>query len=173
MKPKDLNVYSTKPSKKKSIDHKSKNNNNSSSSSSSSSSDSCSSCSSNSSSCKKKSSKKKSKHSKEEKIANKENIPDRKGNHSRASSCDSSSSLISTESQNRIHEDQYLEYEVIKTKIDQLNDIPIKSSIPIFECSSDSMSASMELVKKKVLAETDLIQNRQSLKVFDFSEPLN
>jgi len=147
LKPKDLNVYLTKSTEKQSF---SKSNSNSNTSL-------------------KKSSKNIPKPSKKKSNYNKTN------NHSRTSSCDSNSSLINIENQNsdpkEEKENLYTEYKLIKSKIDHLNDKPVKVSIDIYSGNSDNdLSASMESVKKKVLAETELIQNRDSQKIFDLPD---
>jgi len=104
--------------------------------------------------------------------------------HSRSSSCDSSSSLISNDNQNHNeninNRDEIIsmtssntsEYHLVKEKFDHLYDIPSKSSLPLFLGSTEGLDdeeyENIKTVKKKMLAETELIQNRQSLKEFDF-----
>jgi len=104
-------------------------------------------------------------------------------NHSRNNSCDSSSSLISNDSQfhneSINNKDEIIllndnpEYSTIKEKFDHLYNFPSKSSLPLFFGSKDGLndknSENIKSVKKKVLEKTELIQNRQSLKEYDFT----
>ncbi|ORX58546.1 hypothetical protein BCR36DRAFT_580159 [Piromyces finnis] len=106
-----------------------------------------------------------------------------KNNHSRNSSYDSSSSLISNDP--RYYEElntkmelislngnDFPEYKQIKERFDRLYDLPPKSTLPIFEKASTGFgddNESIVEIKNKLLNETKLIQNRQSLQELDFT----